>query len=83
MYPKRQGRKNTATATTATAIHKEKLPLPTDEVVERLVQMTNRDRKEIEESLARLEYSDLNKISELSGNYSKLQHYSKDTKRNR
>ena len=65
------------TTTTAAAIHKEKLPLYEDEVVERIVHITNRDRKEVEESLAKLEYSDLNKISDLSSNYSKLQHYSK------
>ena len=67
----------TTTATTAAAIHKEKIPLSNDELVERLVHITNRDRKELEKSIERLPYSDLKKISELCRNYSKLQRYSK------
>jgi hypothetical protein len=66
------------TATAAAAIHKEKiLLLPKDDLVEKLSQITNRDTKELEESLARLQYSDLKKISELCQNYNKLQRYSK------
>ena len=66
------------TATAAAAIHKEKiLLLPKDDLVEKLSQITNRDRKELEESLARLQYSDLKKISELCLNYARLQYYSK------
>jgi hypothetical protein len=39
--------------------------------------ITNRKRQELEEPLAKLQDSDLKKISELCLNYSKLQHYSK------
>jgi hypothetical protein len=67
----------TTTATTAAAIYKEKIPLSKDELIERLVHITNRDRKELQKSIERLPYSDLKKISELSRNYSRLQHYSK------
>jgi hypothetical protein len=67
----------TTTATTAAAIHKEKIPLSNDELVERLVHITNRDRKELQKSIERLPYLDLKKISQLSRNYSKLQRYSK------
>ena len=67
----------TTTATTAAAIYKEKIPLSKDELIERLVHITNRDRKELQKSIERLPYSDLKKISELSHNYSRLQHYSK------
>ena len=65
------------TTTTAAAVHKEKIQLSNDELVERLVHITNRDRKELERSIERLPYLDLKKISQLSCNYSKLQHYSK------
>jgi hypothetical protein len=67
----------TSTTTAAAAIHKEKIPLSKDDVVERLAHITNRDRRELEESIERLSHSDLKKISELSRNYSKLQRYSK------
>jgi len=67
----------TTTATTAAAIHKEKIPPSNDELVERLVHITNRDRKELQKSIERLPYSDLKKISQLSRNYSKLERYSK------
>jgi hypothetical protein len=67
----------TTTTATAAAIQKEKIPLSNDELVERLVHITNRDRKELEKSIERLPYLDLKKISQLSCNYSKLQHYSK------
>jgi hypothetical protein len=66
----------TPTTVAAAAIHKAKIPLSKDELVERLAHITNRDRKELEKSIERLPYSDLKKISELSRNYSKLQRYS-------
>ena len=66
----------TMTRTAAAAIHKAKIPLSKDDVVERLVHIINRDRRELEKSIERLPYSDLKKISEISRNYSKLQHYS-------
>lgn len=47
------------------------------DLVESLAQITNRGRKELEESLARLRDSDLKKISELCHNYNQLQKYSK------
>ena len=75
-----EGEEKTAppTAAAAVAIHKEKiLLLSKKDLVESLSQITNRDRKELEQSLARLQYSDLKKISELCQNYSKLQYYSK------
>jgi hypothetical protein len=73
-----KGKEKTSTTTTAAAaIHKEKIPLSKDELVERLVHITNRDRKTLEKSIDRLPYSDLKKINELSRNYSKLQRYSK------
>ena len=62
--------------TTAAAVYKEKFLSSNNELVERLAQITNRKRHEIEQSLARLHDSDLKKISELCHNYSKLQHYS-------
>ena len=62
--------------TTAAAVHKEKILSSNNELVERLAQITNRKRHEIEQSLSRLYDSDLKKISELCRNYSKLQHYS-------
>ncbi|HZI69522.1 MAG TPA: hypothetical protein VFD60_00010 [Nitrososphaeraceae archaeon] len=65
------------TSTTAAAIHKEKLPLSTDELIVRLVHITNRDIITLQKSTERLPYSDLKKISELCRNYSKLQRYSK------
>jgi hypothetical protein len=66
------------TTTAAAAIHKAKIPLSKDDdVVERLVHITNRDRRELEKSIERLPYSDLKKISEISRNYSKVQRYSK------
>jgi hypothetical protein len=63
--------------TTVAAIHKEKILLSNDELIERLVHITNRDRKELQKSIERLPYLDLKKISQLSCNYSKLQLYSK------
>jgi len=64
------------TTTAAAAIHKAKIPLSKDDVVECLVHIINRDRRELEKSIERLSYSDLKKISEISRNYSKLQRYS-------
>jgi hypothetical protein len=68
-------------ATTAAAIHKNEIPLLSlyskNDLVESLSQITNRGRKEIQESLARLQDSDLKRISELCHNYNRLQHYSK------
>ena len=70
---------STATSTrtaAAAAIRKEKIPLSNNDLVESLAQITKRRRQELEQSLARLQDSDLKKISELCCNYSKLQHYS-------
>jgi hypothetical protein len=69
--------KTPTTMTTAAAIHKEKIPLSNDELLERLAQITNRDRKTLQKAVERLPSSDLKKISELCRNYSKLQRYSK------
>jgi hypothetical protein len=69
--------KTLITTTTAAAIHKEKILLSKDELVERLAQITNRERKQLQKSIEKLPYSDLKKLSELSHNYSKLQRYSK------
>ncbi|HYY50545.1 MAG TPA: hypothetical protein VE643_06710 [Nitrososphaeraceae archaeon] len=68
---------NAPSFTTAAAIHKEKLPLSNDELIQRLVQITNRDRISLQKAVERLPYSDLKKISELCRNYSKLQYYGK------
>lgn len=66
-----------ATSTTAATIHKERLLLSNKDLVERLAHITNRERKELEESLARLQDSDLKRISEICRNYSRLQKYSR------
>jgi hypothetical protein len=63
--------------TTADAIHKERLLLSNKDLVERLAHITNRKRKELEESLARLQDSDLKRISEICRNYNRLQKYSR------
>jgi hypothetical protein len=63
--------------TTADAIHKERLLLSNKDLVERLTYITNRKRKELEESLARLQDSDLKRISEICRNYNRLQKYSR------
>jgi hypothetical protein len=63
--------------TTADAIHKERILLANKNLVERLAHITNRERKELEESLARLQDSDLKRISEICRNYSRLQKYSR------
>jgi hypothetical protein len=68
----------TSTTTAAAAIHKEKiLLLSKKDLVESLTQITNRERRELEHSLTRLPDSDVKKISELCGNYTRLQYYSK------
>ena len=72
-----KGKEKTSAMTTAAAIHKEKLPLSTDELIVRLVHITDRDIMALQKSIERLPYSDLKKISELCHNYSKLQRYSK------
>jgi hypothetical protein len=63
-------------AATATAIHKEKIPLSSN-LVESLAKVTKRKRQDLEQSLATLQDSDLKRLSDLCCNYSKLQHYSK------
>ncbi len=72
-----KGKEKTSTMTTAAAIHKEKLPLSTDELIVSLAHITNRDIMALQKSIERLTYADLKKISELCRNYSKLEHYSK------
>jgi hypothetical protein len=68
----------TSTSTiAAAAIHKEKILISRKDIVESLVQITNRERKELQETIARLQDSDLKKISELCHNCSRLQYYSK------
>jgi hypothetical protein len=66
-----------ATSTTAATIHKKRLLLSNKDLVERLAQITNRERKELEESLARLQDSDLKRINEICLNYSRLEKYSR------
>jgi hypothetical protein len=66
-----------ATSTTAATIHKKRLLLSNKDLVERLAQITNRERKELEESLARLQDSDLKRINEICRNYSRLEKYSR------
>ena len=63
--------------TTADAIHKERLLLSNKDLVGTLAHITNRERKELEKSLARLQDSDLKRISEICRNYSRLQKYSR------
>jgi hypothetical protein len=65
------------TTAAAAVVHKDKIPLSKNDLVESLAQITNRKRQELEQSLARLQDSDLKKINELCRNYNKLQHYSK------
>jgi hypothetical protein len=64
------------TNTKAAAIHKEKIPLSRNDLVEILTQITKRKRQEIQQSLTRLQESDLKRINNICRNYSKLQHYS-------
>ena len=67
---------STRTTTKAAAIHKEKILLSKNDLVEILTQITKRKRQEIQQSLTRLQGSDLKRINNLCRNYSKLQHYS-------
>ncbi|MFL6360420.1 MAG: hypothetical protein ACJ72V_13900 [Nitrososphaeraceae archaeon] len=67
----------TTTTAAVAAVHKDKIPLSKNDLVESLAQITNRKRQELDQSLARLQDSDLKKINELCRNYNKLQHYSK------
>jgi len=62
--------------TTKAARHKEKIPLSRNDLVEILTQITKRKRQEIQQSLTRLQESDLKRINNICRNYSKLQHYS-------
>ena len=64
------------TTAKAAAIHKEKIPLSRNDLVEILTQITKRKGQEILHSLTRLQESDLKRISNLCHSYSKLQHYS-------
>ncbi len=48
-----------------------------DELVENLMNITNRPRKDLERSLASLQAADIKKITDLSVNYKRLQKYSK------
>jgi hypothetical protein len=65
------------TTTIAAAIHKDKLPASSNDLVDILAQITKRSRQELEQSLGKLQKSDLKKINELCRNYNKLQHYSR------
>ena len=69
-----------ASTTAAAAIDKDEILLSLyskNDLVESLSQITNRERKEIQESLAKLQDSDLKRISDLCRNYSRLQQYTK------
>ena len=48
-----------------------------NELVENLIHITNRPRKDLERSLASLQAADIKKITDLSVNYKRLQKYSK------
>jgi len=48
-----------------------------DELVENLMQITNRSRKDLERSLANLQEADVKKLTDLSVNYKRLQKYNK------
>ena len=67
---------STRTTTKVAVIHKEKIPLSRNDLVEILTQITKRKRQEIQQSLTRLQESDLKRINNICRNYSKLQHYS-------
>ncbi|MGA9170987.1 MAG: hypothetical protein WBZ20_12670 [Nitrososphaeraceae archaeon] len=75
-------RATTTSTTVAADLHKDKIMLSSDlseGLVESLLQITERRRTDLEESLARLPSPDLKRISELCQNYSRLQRYSKMT----
>jgi hypothetical protein len=73
---KQQEEMNKTEPLAATAINKEKIPLPNN-LIESLAKITKRKRQDLEQSLATLQDSDLKRLSDLCRNYSKLQHYSK------
>ena len=52
-------------------------PSYSDELVENLMRITNRSRKDLERSLASLQTADVKKITDLSLNYKRLQRYGK------
>lgn len=52
-------------------------PSYSDELVENLIHITGRSRKDLERSLATLQAVDIKKITDLSVNYNRLQKYSK------
>jgi hypothetical protein len=52
-------------------------PSYSDDLVENLVQITNRSKKDLERSLASLQAADVKKITDLSLNYKRLQKYGK------
>jgi len=52
-------------------------PSYSNELVENLIHITNRSRKDLERSLASLQAADIKKITDLSVNYKRLQKYSK------
>jgi len=52
-------------------------PSFSEELVENLMHITNRSRKDLERSLASLQAADVKKITDLSVNYRRLQKYSK------
>ena len=73
-------RGTTTSTTVASDLHKDRIMLSSDlteGLVESLLQITERRRTELEESLARLSSPDLKRISELYQKYSRLQRYSK------
>lgn len=73
-------RATTTSTTVASNLHKDRIMLSSDlseGLVESLLQITERRRTDLEESLARLPSPDLKRISELYQNYSRLQRYSK------
>ena len=84
-----QERKTTATQEDPSASYvpmtiSEKAATPTraapsysDELVENLVHMTGRSKKDLERSLAGLQMADVKKISDLSVNYKRLNKYNK------
>lgn len=60
---------------TAAAVGKGKIQPSDKELLDRLSQITNRERQALQQSLDRLGDSDLKKITELCRNYSRLQYY--------
>lgn len=52
-------------------------PSYSDELVENLMHITNRPRKDLERSLATLQAADVKKVTDLSVNYKRLQKYGK------